>query len=737
MPTTAIQQQLARLRGQLRRWVLVRGLARWLWVVLAVLALDMFVDRAFKMDFAQRLVMLVLMAGGLGAYLVWRVLRPLAARATDDSLVYEVEAKHPELQEALLSGWQLSREGNLAALGMSGQLAQATIDEGIRRAGQIQFGNALDLARHRKHSAMLVAGLVLVLGLGWTVNQDGFFKTWFNRNVLLLDDAWPQATYLEIAGVVDGKLVVPRGTDHRQLVTVSQDSSVTDVTVSLEVENPGGRSLLPMKPTGRLDGREHTFTFHNVSSRFRFRASGGDDITEWVEVELVEPPSVSELELTALLPEYTGVAEEPLVGAGPHAVLRGSRLRLAITANKPLAAAELQLGEDRFPLTRGDSDVQFSLALPESGELAGGEYEILLQDQAGRENVRRTKFKITIKEDRPPQVRASLLGISGLVVPRANLPTSYQAADEYRLMQLAFDCDWKGPQAEENSEPTRRQIVFAAADTPGPLQPPIDQVRDVAVLDLEPLQLEPGTSFRFSVTAQDNDPHGPNAGNSQEFLLRVVTEEELRADLLRREIEQRKAFDQAYQNQLALNTELQAILVRQPGEGTSQDEFLSQRELDLIETVRVQKSVGTSIDRVATRFEEFLVEIKNNRLDEAENEIAPDQRIEERFDARIIQPIRKLDQELIALAARHLDACRSQARDPAALQQAASVAASVQEQILLEMKQILAAMSDSENFQGIINDILEVKRDTEAIKQGIGNPTKPGDGIFDDDIFDK
>ena len=38
MPTSAIQQQLARLRGQLRRWVLVRGLARWVLIALIVLA---------------------------------------------------------------------------------------------------------------------------------------------------------------------------------------------------------------------------------------------------------------------------------------------------------------------------------------------------------------------------------------------------------------------------------------------------------------------------------------------------------------------------------------------------------------------------------------------------------------------------------------------------------------------------------------------------------------------------
>ena len=34
----------------------------------------------------------------------------------------------------------------------------------------------------------------------------------------------------------------------------------------------------------------------------------------------------------------------------------------------------------------------------------------------------------------------------------------------------------------------------------------------------------------------------------QEFLLRIVSEEELRADLLRREEEQRQAFEQAYRD---------------------------------------------------------------------------------------------------------------------------------------------------------------------------------------------
>ena len=229
-------------------------------------------------------------------------------------------------------------------------------------------------------------------------------------------------------------------------------------------------------------------------------------------------------------------------------------------------------------------------------------------------------------------------------------------------------------------------------------------------------------------------------GHSQEFLLRVVSDEELRADLLRREIEQRKAFDdQAYQVQMALMTEVQAIAARTPEPGTIREDFDSQREAALIALVRKQKSIGTALDRVANRFEEFLVEVTNNRLHEAENQLAPDQRIETRFDERIIQPIRQLDAELVSLASRHLDNSRRAVREPTELDQAVDQAVAVQMRILEEMKKILSAMADSESFQEVINDFLEVKKASADIKGGIENKLKPKDNVFedDDDIFDK
>ena len=151
------------------------------------------------------------------------------------------------------------------------------------------------------------------------------------------------------------------------------------------------------------------------------------------------------------------------------------------------------------------------------------------------------------------------------------------------------------------------------------------------------------------MNVEDSKPDTPNQAASKELLLRVVSDEELRSDLLRREIEQRKSFEQIYQAQLELMSAVQVVGASEMAEGMAPDKFHRALESKLIELIRDQKGVGTSVDRIANRFEEFLVEVKNNRLDEAENALAPDQRIETRFDEKIIRPIRSMDQNMICL----------------------------------------------------------------------------------------
>ena len=132
-----VMEKLLRMRSKLTRWVLIHGLGRWLIVILAILAFDVALDRFFKMDFAQRVVMLIAMAITAAAYFGVRVLKPLLSRLSDDALIYEVESKNPELKESLLSSVQLSREDEWKQWGTSAELAAATIEQGIEKSKSV------------------------------------------------------------------------------------------------------------------------------------------------------------------------------------------------------------------------------------------------------------------------------------------------------------------------------------------------------------------------------------------------------------------------------------------------------------------------------------------------------------------------------------------------------------------------------------------------------------------------
>lgn len=86
------------------------------------------------------------------------------------------------------------------------------------------------------------------------------------------------------------------------------------------------------------------------------------------------------------------------------------------------------------------------------------------------------------------------------------------------------------------------------------------------------------------------------------------------------------------------------------------------------------------------------------------------------------------------MATRNLDNCRRAATTPAEFEQAVGQTVAIHNEILEEMKKILSAMNDSESFQEIINDILEVKKEQMLLlNQGIKKKKDPFDKkkIFD------
>ena len=708
--TSAVAERLGRLRSQVAAWFWVDGLSRVLWLAIGLAAADLVLDWLFRMDKAQRAVMLVLMLGGIGWLVFRRLVRPLSATMSDDALALSVEARHKELGQGLISALQLARLEGIEGRGMSRALVEQTVLRGTKAAAGIDFAGVLDGREFRLNAVLLALALVVfgAIGVGAAL-RDSALNIWFNRNILLGDRSWPQQTYLVIERVnKEGAVVFPRGEDWTQLVSVTPESKVIPETVLLDFRRTTGRAPLAMKKKSQ---RQFEATFANVIVAFEFRARGGDAVTSWVRVELVEQPAVANLKLIVTPPKYTGGKPEELAaGRGPYYVLAGSTLALSGAPNKPLVRGELELDgelfvapkdakpEDRHfhgkvPLLSGGG-LQLGGAVP-IDKLVIGTYTFDLEDTLGLTSRRPMIFAIRKRADREPRVRVRLIGVGGMVVAKARVPFSCRVSDDYGITAGSVAYRWKGD--DPMIEATTGSIAFEQLkDKFGRSELALEDV-----IEIEPLKIPTGTGLSFRFEAADNDDvNGHNIGRSSEFLLRIVTEEELRSDLIRREKEQRQEFERLAKNQDELLTDTRAL---EAAAKTLPDLEAQQKDL-LMQLHKRQKLVGQNTAAIAERMASIVVEIQNNRLEEDGG------KMQTQLTKEIIEPMREVAGGLVPQVLTGLDKSRRQSAVIAERSAALAETIARQAEAAAKMKEILEHMAKSEAFQEAVNLLYEIQK---------------------------
>jgi len=239
--TSGVVTRLQALRAQIAAWFWVDGLVRVAWMALGLLAADLAIDWFFRLDKPQRVVMLVLMVGVLGWRVYRRLVRPLSATMSDDALALSVESANKQLGQSLISALQLSRMENVEARGMSPMLVAQTVRHGTVAAERVSFGGILDGREFRLNALLLVIALGVFALVGYGIATTGTLSIWFNRNILLGYQTWPQKTYLVVERVGEnGAVVFPRGEDWTQLVSVKTESEVIPESVYLEFRRARG-----------------------------------------------------------------------------------------------------------------------------------------------------------------------------------------------------------------------------------------------------------------------------------------------------------------------------------------------------------------------------------------------------------------------------------------------------------------------------------------------------------------
>jgi len=203
----------------------------------------------------------------------------------------------------------------------------------------------------------------------------------------------------------------------------------------------------------------------------------------------------------------------------------------------------------------------------------------------------------------------------------------------------------------------------------------------------------------------------------------VVTEDEFRADLLRREQELRRIFEELYQGQKRI---LQRVRILRAGSAHTASEYQGMAA-KLLVMEKDQRQAIRGITALAGSFTRILAEVQYNRLEQK------DGRMQRRLTNGIIEPLRGLEQQDMLRAAGGFAALRAKLAGASAEVSGLAQAEATQREIIARMAEILNQMVRSESFYEAVKALRNIlKQQHELIKDTDHQSEKLTEGLFDD-----
>jgi hypothetical protein len=764
--TPHLARLLAGLRGRLDRLLLAHAAGAVLlalsgWLVFAFVA-----DWLLAVPRPVRWLHLVVLAALPFAVLAWVFVRHWRRRPDQSGLALLIERAHPELDELLVTAVDLQR-GDVPA-DCDRELYARVLAGADAAAARLDLAGVLAPARPlRLAGAGLGVALALVLAARASPELSGIFLA----RLLGGRAAWPQRTQLELSIPVaadedagGSRLTVQAGPE-RIDVTVARGNDVPVLvravgrvpdTITLHLSED---EELELASSG--DGQFRTL-LRSCQEDLVFHATGGDDEDGLpvVHLRVLDPPDVRGLAVLVTPPAYSGLAPDVRFDRDVE-VLAGSTLAVVALPDPPGARGLVRLlPEDRtlalepreFPArTEGEP------ALPGLGfefeARASLRMRFELVDDSGLENPDPGLFAVEVRADRRPEVEllSPTRGELDVVLGGA-LRLVARAGDDLGLARL----EWRtapGTAADQWGEPVelaqRALPVRMSGDSAlegaavlGSTRIEIDQLARAAGLAAGSAVSE-GEVYLLEAQARDTRPALADGGVDPEGLgrsgtvrLRVVSPEEflrrlqdrlavLRTQAGNAEVLQREKLARVSELLAALESdspgtaagpaELAAALTGQrrvEGDLRALERELSglvegvlYARLDpdaagLLETLDARLAEGTSKDFDPAPWRELCAAAAGQRT-----------------------AVGGLAVQLTAILELALAACEDEARAAsAALEEAAghedlervheslTAAAAAQRRALLRVDELIARLSEWDNFQSVLNlarDILQ------------------------------
>lgn len=331
---SAMEQKLRQIRWRQTLLALIRALAIAASVLLVAMMLAMIVDWSFTLfstGIRTALTGTAVVLAGLS--LAFSGSRPLRDALRITHAASSADGEIPQLEERWTTVTSFARSKYQPASTTGRAMLQQVTSEAVAMGRLVQPTQVARPTALRPAVLMLCScGLVLAafLAINWP------------QTSILLQRFWSPSASITATQLVSrtGNVEVPRG---EPLDLVTELSGVPRSTAVLELTT--GDEFVDRFELVPDEHQANLFTHQLTADEpFRYRVLSGDGQTPWHTVNVIDHPSLSEVQLTITAPEYVNrpVYEKSLIPTRIR-VIQGSRLKLLMKPAGPLKRLDLAL----------------------------------------------------------------------------------------------------------------------------------------------------------------------------------------------------------------------------------------------------------------------------------------------------------------------------------------------------------------------------------------------------------
>lgn len=772
----SIQAAFRRLRRSIFAYAALWGILSIVFHLGILFWLSLFADRFFEPGTGIRLTVwaAVLILLGLDVWLV--LIKPLRSSLTDHTLAVILEKYFPVFNDLLLTVVEPARDESQTEGGAHEQMLRQTMAELSELAPQVRVESVFRFKPLIRSFVLAGIAVFSVILLGWL--QPSWLAAWASRILAFSNEGWPRTFVIQLDDFETGTIRVARGSDVSLTAHVGLTNPQAELstfsrlrTVYLDYKEDGdwrhsGAMVRESEfPISAQDSQtvDYTYTFHGLVNSVSFDIRAWDSRLRRQRIEVVDSPTVANLGIELTYPPYLGTPKRFLPVSGVMAVPEGTIVTASAVTNKPIESVRVcqivddqtvELGTTTPAKARIDDTDLFSRFVWTFEPLRDDRIvEFHLHDLDNLYSKSGTKLVLNLLEDAVPDLSVRLQGIGTAVTANARIPAAGKITDDYGIAQVDFVYQIRKKAAEGatgtgtgagtgtvdpgiNGTAGATDLAGAAANlTDGQGRVPVlslkgnptelnlespnaarnSPVGKTAVLDIQPLKLEEGDSLLVSVVAKDRYDLPPvkgqapsnRWGTTQPVQLDIVSPERLRILIEAREVVLRQVFEKSREEIVESRKALGETSV----DGEKLDRGLEGYRLERI--VQNNRKNAHELSSIADGIDNCVGQMINNRID------TPAWR--QRLETGIRDPLLQIANNRITELELTLSQLRRSIEIPGSGDGRALLdqAAKQMDAICASLDQILAKMSEMQDFNEVVESLRGIIRQQEELKESV------------------